>query len=581
MDLLNQLNIDAAIFEAVQTGIVIINKDFHIVCANLAAKQILAQISASNQTKLEDAPFCYNLLFQKSAPCEDCPINDNSKPWPRQKSITLKKTQGDNLFIRVQFSLLENNILLTLHDVTQEVTLLRKIDLMRKEQQAKNVLLERRRQNVDEDRRLLEQLLNHLPEAIVTVNASFFIQRKNKAVNSLMPSNNAIRCHELLGKPDPCENCPAEHGFGLAANKKKSHQIGSNYLTETIAKSPFDEGGLLIFRETTREIKLIGKIREQQETITRNNEILSKLVDLGNQMQKETDASFLINSFLDMFLPIIKTNAAGVIINDIRAGNLWFTAQRQIDNDQMGVIARSYLSRDVQSFQADTISSDFLPWEKSTQKVLIGADGKRVGLFILKGDYCREDNEYIKLFIEPLGGYIHNKLLLKQLEERAYTDGLTGLYNRRYLDQALKEEEEKLKKYNIDYSIVAVDVNRLKMANDVYGHEAGDKLLLTVSQILKKGVRPTDIVARTGGDEFFILLTNTKNEGANSFISRLQSEGFNNIYMEVGNNEQFPVTVSLGAAGTDVYPVENLQKEADRFMYESKEAYYKTQKRYR
>ncbi|MCK5543936.1 MAG: GGDEF domain-containing protein, partial [Desulfobulbaceae bacterium] len=182
---------------------------------------------------------------------------------------------------------------------------------------------------------------------------------------------------------------------------------------------------------------------------------------------------------------------------------------------------------------------------------------------------------------EPFGAYVHNKLLMRKLEEKANTDPMTGLYNRGYLDQAIKEETEKLKKFNIQYSIVMADVNRLKKANDDYGHEAGDNLILTVADLLEKEVRPMDVVARTGGDEFLILLADCNNEGANNFINRLTKKTFHEVSIEVGKNERFPVTVSFGAAGTDKYKPEELIKEADRTMYENKEAFYAKNKNLR
>jgi diguanylate cyclase (GGDEF)-like protein len=158
---------------------------------------------------------------------------------------------------------------------------------------------------------------------------------------------------------------------------------------------------------------------------------------------------------------------------------------------------------------------------------------------------------------------------------------MTGLYNRGYLDRAIVEERNKLEKYNINFSIVAVDINRLKQANDVYGHEAGDMLIKTVAERLQKSLREADIVARVGGDEFLVLLTNTGDKGAQAYTTRLRHNYFTDSSIKVKNNEDFPVTVSLGTAGTDCYSPDDLKKQADMSMYIDKEAYYKYEKKYR
>jgi diguanylate cyclase (GGDEF)-like protein len=191
------------------------------------------------------------------------------------------------------------------------------------------------------------------------------------------------------------------------------------------------------------------------------------------------------------------------------------------------------------------------------------------------------DEELVRLFSEPFGAFIHNRLLLRQLEEKANTDPLTGLYNRRYLESLLAAERKKCDQFDIPYSVVVVDVNRLKEANDLHGHDAGDRLILTVSERLKSGIRATDAIARIGGDEFLILLADTHEEGARELVERFMGEVFKDAAMEVDNGGMFPVTVSLGVAGSDQVPHDALIQTADKRMYETKLEYYRTHRRYR
>ena len=344
---------------------------------------------------------------------------------------------------------------------------------------------------------------------------------------------------------------------------------------------PEDNRGLLLFSDTTRQIQLIEKIREQQETITRKNEILSSLVKLQTKMHKSINMRDVIEFFLDVFMPICKTQSAAFILNDIRKSSVWLTVARGLDGPKIDKLTGAYLSREVQSDNHREIPPDFLPWKKTGQLSLMGGVHRRVGLILYQLEADLQEGELLHLFSEPMGAFIHNKLLMRQLEEKANTDPLTGLYNRGYMDDALSAEKEKHHKYGLHYAVLVADVNQLKKANDVHGHEAGDRLILTVSEHLKSAVRDTDIVARTGGDEFLILLTDTDQKGAFSLLDRLKEKSFHNTGIPVGGNKKFPVSISLGAAGTDKTHPDDLIKTADQRMYEAKEAYYKNKERYR
>ena len=125
----------------------------------------------------------------------------------------------------------------------------------------------------------------------------------------------------------------------------------------------------------------------------------------------------------------------------------------------------------------------------------------------------------------------------------------------------------------VNYSVVVVDVNGLKYVNDTYGHEAGDNMITFVALNLLKSTRETDVIARTGGDEFVILLTNTDEYGAGKFRKRF-NDVFNELYITL-NGKQHMVTVSSGFASSDTCPPDKLIKQADKLMYENKKEFYK------
>ncbi|MFC1512965.1 diguanylate cyclase [Thermodesulfobacteriota bacterium] len=515
---------------------------------------------------------CHTLLNQNDSPCEECAKRHADTSMPQLRSATIHR-DDNSLFFKYQCTSWEGYHLITLFDVSREINLLRATDLTCKGHQAKLVMQDRRQREVLATLGHLEQMIDHIPEAVLSVDESFFILKQNKAVDAFPTSSRAQRCFDLVGRSTPCEDCPARDGFGAVTEHIKSHTVDGLYFTETITRSPKEDGGLLLFRDTTRQIKLVAQIKEQQDNITRQNEILSGLASFGTYIQHETKLSAVAEFFLHLFLPVINTDIGVIIVNDIRPGNILCHIEQGISEEELASLIRAYLSRDMQTDRINAIPDNALPWQNSRQIPLLGTDGGRVGLLVLQ-NIAKEHDDNINLFVEPLGACIHNRLLTLKLEEKANTDPLTGIYNRGFFHRALEMEVAKFKRLHINHAVVVADINRLKQANDLYGHEAGDLLIITAGDIFSQAVRTGDVVARTGGDEFLILLTNTDSEGAAAFVKRLSEELIQGTVVSFGDGKKFPVEVSLGYAGTDEFPPAEIIKEADRRMYADKEAYY-------
>lgn len=158
---------------------------------------------------------------------------------------------------------------------------------------------------------------------------------------------------------------------------------------------------------------------------------------------------------------------------------------------------------------------------------------------------------------------------LTQLSEKVRVDQLTGTLNRRGLDDAFAIEIARAQRGETTLSVTMLDIDNFKHLNDTYGHEAGDLALKHLASVVKETVRPTDIVARFGGEEFVILLPNTHLEDACSVIARLQRDLTKKFFLQ--NNERLLLTFSAGVAvfktGEDQSHV--LQR-ADQAMYLAK-----------
>jgi len=151
----------------------------------------------------------------------------------------------------------------------------------------------------------------------------------------------------------------------------------------------------------------------------------------------------------------------------------------------------------------------------------------------------------------------------KQIEFLSFHDQLTGLYNRRYIEDAVRRLE---REGNLPFSIIVMDINGLKLANDAFGHDLGDLLLKKASRIMKNRIRQDDLLARVGGDEFVLLLPRTDAAEADRIIHRIQEEA---NHASVG-----PMKISIAAgAATKTNVSQNIsevQKVADNNMYRDK-----------
>lgn len=130
------------------------------------------------------------------------------------------------------------------------------------------------------------------------------------------------------------------------------------------------------------------------------------------------------------------------------------------------------------------------------------------------------------VFAGIMFGYLlaHNRMLSDQMTEMAYTDSLTGLYNRLHFNHYLESEIDKAKRYGGKLSIIFFDLDHFKQINDSHGHVAGDNILKEIALIISKANRSSDIFGRYGGEEFIIVATSTNIKGAYDHARRLKKD---------------------------------------------------------
>lgn len=157
----------------------------------------------------------------------------------------------------------------------------------------------------------------------------------------------------------------------------------------------------------------------------------------------------------------------------------------------------------------------------------------------------------------------------QRYKKESITDFLTGLYNRRYFHNRLKEIIVMAQRHLTPVTLIMMDLDHFKHINDTFGHDVGDTVLKQTSKIIKNSLRGSDIAARYGGEEFCIMLPNTSLQGAGLLAERIRENV--KAYEFKTKQSSFNVTVSLGVTLIDINgnPDEVLSK-ADEALYCSK-----------
>lgn len=159
---------------------------------------------------------------------------------------------------------------------------------------------------------------------------------------------------------------------------------------------------------------------------------------------------------------------------------------------------------------------------------------------------------------------------LEKVSEQVREDQLTGTLNRRGMDDAMTRELARVQRSGRPLSVAVLDLDNFKRLNDTYGHSAGDAALVHLARIIRRTVRPTDVIARYGGEEFVIILGDTDLDTAVNVTVRLQRELTKRFFLH--NNERLLITFSAGVAqyrsGEDEA---TLFQRADAAMYQAKQ----------
>ncbi len=165
-----------------------------------------------------------------------------------------------------------------------------------------------------------------------------------------------------------------------------------------------------------------------------------------------------------------------------------------------------------------------------------------------------------------------NQRLSTELEQRATTDELTGIANRRHFLELAQNEIQHALRFNRPLALALIDIDRFKQINDTYGHAVGDQALLVWTHLCQNNIRQIDVFARFGGDEFVVLLPETMHEQAYDVVEQVRSALIAEPMNLGGQTVRMTISSGIASLASDVDTLDTLLERADRALYRAKEA---------
>ena len=191
-------------------------------------------------------------------------------------------------------------------------------------------------------------------------------------------------------------------------------------------------------------------------------------------------------------------------------------------------------------------------------------------------DFIKNPNEKDELIVR-VNALLKIKELKNKVERVSTTDDLTGLHNRKYLQERLEEEISRSKRYGTKLSCILFDIDFFKVVNDMFGYEWGDILLRNIANKLSAMVRKEDILTRYGDEEFLLVLPNTSEENAFLFGERFRREVEKMEFIPAGEDEAHKVTIS---GGISTYPcMPDVDEDANTVIRYAEHALYNAKHR--
>jgi diguanylate cyclase (GGDEF)-like protein len=389
-------------------------------------------------------------------------------------------------------------------------------------------------------------------------------------------------------------------GQQILKNNKKS-VISEKYSSKNFFQGK-DLGVIRVFthltNEVTKELQEANELLEcQRRKIEQMKNITNSIMEINNEILSSGEIGNLLQMILNKSIDLIPNAQIGSILF-LENGKLIYKASKGYLFNELTEITydiediyqcKLYSSGDLYEPTIITELHKFLfnkkdmynTWKNMFDKIpvellcySIVIDEKMIGFINLfntnnKSKFSEEDKLLVKHLCNEIAMALKNAQLIQNTLYMSRHDGLTGLYNRRYFREILNKTLNKVVLLNETFVTCIIDLNNLKVVNDNYGHDIGDKFLIKFVEIFKDGIDDNDVFGRSGGDEFEVIFINKNEFQALDIIERINFV-FKSYSFDFDENIKITFAYGLAEFPKDSTNITELLKIADKRMYEKK-----------
>jgi diguanylate cyclase (GGDEF)-like protein len=369
---------------------------------------------------------------------------------------------------------------------------------------------------------------------------------------------------------------------GGSQNEKESLLKLLDILTASLEKfSPEDHENIQnIARELINNRSLLAMLKQQTDELDALKKLsinLTSSLDLPDVLDAVvSEAMRLIENARDVNIFLYKNHklSFGAALDADGTRNRPWSKPRS--NGLTNTVARSGEMMIVENMQNHPMFQNVPShWDGSIIGIPLKVGQTVVGVMNLSrstiGGFSASELRLLSLLSDQAAVAISNASLHQMISRQAYSDTLTGLPNRRALDERLEEEVSSARRNNFSFAVIMMDLDGFKLVNDTYGHSVGDDVLRLVFSQMARGVRTTDFLARYGGDELTLILSQTEMSSA-LIVAEKITEGMKKLKYRLPDGKRLKLGISGGIA---LFPVHarsgpDLLRAADGALYHAK-----------